>query len=96
MKKLTLQECDQVFANASAEKKQAVAAILKELEKAEEKFPYWPADKVHQAAIVGEESGELIRAAFQNAYEQKGTEPMLKEAVQTGAMAVRFIIKQED
>ena len=34
-------------------------AILNELERAENKFPKWPADIVHAGAIVSEESGFL-------------------------------------
>jgi hypothetical protein len=65
--------------------------ILTELEYACEQHPGWPADPVHQAAIVAEESGELVQAVLQHVYEpHKGGNP-IKEAVQTAAMAVRFM-----
>ena len=46
---------------------------------------------IHAAAIVGEESGELIRAALQYRYERGELMELQKEGVQVGAMAVRFL-----
>lgn len=72
-------------------------AILNELERAENKFPVWPADITHAGAIVAEESGELIRACLNREYAKDGESDALlldecrKEAVQTGAMAFRFL-----
>lgn len=66
--------------------------IADEVHKAEEKFPWWPDDLIHGAAIVAEESGELIQATLQNKYEKGGFSKMKIEAIQTGAMAVRFLI----
>lgn len=72
-------------------------AILNELERAENKFPKWPADIVHAGAIVAEESGELIRACLNREYAKGGEsdaqllDECQKEAVQTGAMAFRFL-----
>ena len=72
-------------------------AILNELERAENKFPIWPADIVHAGAIVSEESGELIRACLDREYANGGEsdaqllDECQKEAVQTGAMAFRFL-----
>ena len=48
---------------------QILAAVDEELYHARDKFPNWSADQVHNAAIVGEETGELIRAALQYYYE---------------------------
>ena len=86
------------------DKAKAVELILAELEKAEEKWPNWPEDKVHAAAIVAEEAGELLEVAnsfriepepiSQEEYKEYLSE-MEKEAVQTGAMAVRFLIHME-
>ncbi len=69
-----------------------IRLILAELRKAEQAHPTWPEDNVHAAAIVGEESGELIRAALQEEYECGSKDEMVKEAIQTGAMAVRFLL----
>lgn len=66
--------------------------ILDELARAEQKFPKWPTDPVHAAAVVAEEAGELVQAALQHTYERDCWSEMVKEAVQTGAMALRFLI----
>jgi len=65
--------------------------ILKELKSAEIKYPQWPNDIIHQAAIVNEESGELIRAALNHYYHKNQIEQLRREAIQTAAMAIRFL-----
>ena len=70
---------------------QIINELLVELEKAEAKYPEWPKDIIHQAAIVNEESGELIRAALNCAYHGEPKDEMIREAIQTGAMAIRFL-----
>lgn len=73
--------------------------ILRELRRAKKKHRSWPDHIVARAAIVGEEAGELIRAAILYKYEpEKGTEARVeqyaalrKEAIQTAAMAIRFL-----
>lgn len=65
--------------------------IAEELRKAESKHPEWPADLVHQAAIMAEESGETVQAALDATYRGDAKEKIIKEAAQTGAMAVRII-----
>jgi NTP pyrophosphatase (non-canonical NTP hydrolase) len=69
--------------------------IQRELERAESKFPGFPTDPVHAAAILQEESGELIQAALQFTYEGGSFDAMKKEAVQVGAMALRFLVNIE-
>jgi len=65
--------------------------ITDELQKAKSKFPQWPTDIIHAAAIVAEEAGELVRAAVQVTYEKKSITQALNEAVHTAATAIRFI-----
>ena len=65
--------------------------IHREVEKAERKFPWWPDDPIHAAAIVVEEAGELQQAALQFCYEDGTLEKMEKEALHTAAMAHRFL-----
>ena len=65
--------------------------IAEEIERAETKHPDWPADIIHAAAIVGEESGELTRAALQYIYEKGTLEAAKKEAIQTAVTAIRFL-----
>lgn len=68
--------------------------VLCELKRAQGKFPQWPSDPVHAAAIIAEECGELQRAVLQRMYEpRKGTtmNDVRTEAVQTAAMCLRFL-----
>lgn len=65
--------------------------ILEELQRAEAKHPKWPKDVIHAAAIVSEESGELIRAAVQYTYEDGNKKDLEKEAIQTAATCIRFL-----
>ena len=65
--------------------------VMAELDHARNIYPIWPKDRIHQAAIVMEEAGELVQASLQQHYEpHKGGNP-IKEAVQTAAMAIRFL-----
>ena len=75
---------------------QAIKLILDELDRAEKKFPSWPVDPVHAVAIVAEESGELVKAALDYSYSDGGLKGMEREAVQVGAMAVRFLFHLDD
>jgi NTP pyrophosphatase (non-canonical NTP hydrolase) len=94
----------------------ALIDIMTELADAERKHPDWPADPIHAAAILAEESGELIQASidFYNsplpavvkddggesaqalwreiARSEERRDHMRKEAAQTGAMAIRFLM----
>jgi len=71
---------------------EALDAICRELEKATAKFPTWPARGIDAAAIVAEESGELQQAALQATYEGGSVEAVRKEAIQTAAMAIQFLL----
>ena len=39
----------------------SIALIEEELIRARDKFPKWPVDPIHAAAIVSEEAGELVQ-----------------------------------
>lgn len=67
--------------------------IANELRSAREKHPKWPKDLIHQTAVVSEEAGELTRASLHYYYEDGKYYDMHKEAVQTGAMALRFLVE---
>lgn len=71
----------------------ALTEVLRELERATAKFPTWPTDPLHALAVLGEEFGELTKEAVQLVYEPHKTSPeaFRKEAVQTAAMALRFV-----
>jgi len=74
-----------------------VIDLLKlELESAERKHPCWPTDPIHAAAIVAEESGELIQAAIDYVYAGKSRKELVAEAIQTAAMGIQFLINIED
>lgn len=72
----------------------AVAHVVRELERATAKFPTWPTDPLHAVAVVNEEVGELNKAILQATYEPEKAN-MLDvgdEAVQAAAMALRFVM----
>ncbi len=71
----------------------AIKLILNELRDAETDHPTWPEECIHAASIVVEEAGELLRdcATFEENGDQRLIINMQNEAVQTGAMALRFI-----
>lgn len=71
----------------------AIRAVLAELDRATSKFPTWPTDPLHAHAILGEECGELLKAIVQATYEphKSGPNHVRAEAIQTAAMALRFV-----
>jgi len=71
---------------------QAQAAIEVELDKAEAKFPAFPVDPVHAAAILQEKAGQLMQAALHFTYEGGSSDALRKEAIHVGAMALRFLV----
>ncbi len=68
--------------------------VTEEIIRALEKFPEWPVDPIHAVAVLGEEFGELQKATLELCYEpgKSSLEDVHEEAVQTAAMAIRFII----
>lgn len=76
-----------------AERDALVGDVLAEIARAIKKFPKWPTDPLHAAAIIAEECGELQKSVLEAVYEpHKGSRDNIKaEAVQTAAMCLRFI-----
>lgn len=72
-----------------------IQKIKTELARAISKHPYFPVDPIHAAAVIGEEAGELVQAALQVTYENGNWSRLREEAVQVGAMALRFLINIE-
>jgi len=72
-----------------------VGMVFDELRRAERKFPGFPTDPVHAAAVLAEEVGELQQACLQWTYEGGSLEDVTKEAVQSAAMALRFLFNME-
>ncbi len=72
----------------------ALLAIT-EVRRAMRKFPTWPTDPFHAAAVVGEEYGELQKALLEHTYEPKknvSRGDIRAEAVELAAMALRFLV----
>ena len=65
--------------------------IREELGRAEAKFPLWPVDAIHGAAIVAEEAGEVVKAALHFSYDSGHIDDLRSELIQTAAMAIRFL-----
>lgn len=76
-------------------KDKVIDLVFNELRKAQKKHPGWPPDHIHAAAIVGEEAGELLQASIDHVYKGNCLKRMSKEAAQTAAMALRFLINLE-
>lgn len=81
-----------------AKPREVIFAVYNELEKALAKFPTWPTDPLHALAVLGEEFGELTKDVLQMSYEPGKTtaENVRKEALQTAAMALRFVVSLDD
>ncbi|MBK5145101.1 hypothetical protein I2494_15535 [Budviciaceae bacterium BWR-B9] len=63
-----------------------------ELERAVTVHPQWPTDAIHASAILNEEAGELTQAALDFHFYVDDKERMREEAIQVGAMALRFLL----
>jgi len=74
--------------------KYIIKRILKEVESAKNKHPYWPEDIVHQTAIIQEECGEAVRESLNIYYKENGTYNNLEtEIIQTAATCIRCLEK---
>lgn len=67
--------------------------ILDEVRRAVHKFPTWPTDPIHAAAVLAEEVGELHKGCLELTYEPGKTTPeaVRAEAIDSAAMALRFL-----
>lgn len=68
-----------------------ITKIIKELKRAKSKHPIWPKDIIHASAVLSEESGELTKSCLQYVYEEGKLTDVDSEAIQVGAMAIRFL-----
>jgi len=80
---------------------EALQIITEEYERASTAIPSWPIDPIHAASVVAEEAGELLQAANDSVYPTHNHsgpayERMRKEATQTAAMALRFLVGLEN
>lgn len=76
-----------------AELEAASTAVAGEVARASVLFPTWPSDPMHAIGVLGEEFGELTKAVVQAIYEphKSGPDQVRTEAIQTAAMALRFV-----
>lgn len=70
---------------------ETINLINSELARARAKYIDWPTDPIHAAAILAEESGEVVRAALNHVYHKESWDDVLVEIIQTAAMCVRMI-----
>lgn len=91
---MTMITAEQQFERFPHDVQEKLIEIANEFDRARQKHPKWCGadDVIHGAAVVAEESGELVRAALMAHYEGGSLVEMQKEAVQTGAMALRFLL----
>ena len=82
---------ENTLATLSEIRNSIIRDILIELESAIEKYPEFPLDKIHQVAIVAEESGEAVRATLNHVYHGASIKDVEEELIQTGAMVIRML-----
>ena len=72
--------------------------VAAEVDRATKKFPTWPTDPLHAFAVLGEEFGELQKAILQHVYEPEKAkfDDVRTEAIQTAAMAFRFLLSLDE
>jgi hypothetical protein len=85
------QFCNQQFEQLPLELKRVLMSFAFEFVRASEKHPNWPADQIHAAGIVVEESGEAMRAALIYEYENGSLDEIREEVIHTGATAARML-----
>jgi hypothetical protein len=76
----------------TVELEQCLCELVAELLRAEAKHPDWPSDAIHASAILTEEAGELTQASLDFCYSDGEKWRMRAEAIQCGAMAIRFLL----
>ena len=69
-----------------------IEKIIDECCRAAKLHPNWPTDPIHASAILNEEAGELTQAVINWFYHDGNFAEIEKEALQTGAMVVRFLV----
>ena len=71
-------------------------AIVSELAHAEEQHPDWPDDPIHAAALVSKKAEELLLVSLNSSRGiAERRKQILKEATQTGAMALRLLLNMD-
>ena len=74
-----------------------LVAIVSELEQVEREYPDWPENEVDAAKIISDKAAKLLSASSTHSWkEQRDNNLVLNEAVQTGAMVLRFLLGIEN
>ena len=74
-----------------------LVAIVSELEQVERDYPEWPENEVDAAKIISDKAARLLSASNTHCRkEQSDNNRILNEAVQTGAMVLRFLLGMEN
>jgi hypothetical protein len=68
-----------------------VADVMLEVSRASKKHPDWSPDNVYRASIIGEEAGEILRAANMITEGQGSIKDLREEVVQTAATCIRML-----
>lgn len=66
--------------------------IIVELDRATHQHPEWPDDIIHAAAVIMEETGELMKACLDLIYFGGSERSVRNEVVSVAAMAERFML----
>jgi len=74
-----------------------LVAIVSELEQVERDYPDWPENEVDAAKIISDKAARLLSASnMHRRKEQHDNNRVLNEAIQTGAMVLRFLLGIEN
>jgi len=72
-------------------------AIVTELEHIERDYPDWPENEVDAAQIISDKAAKLLSASSaRRRKKQRDNNPVLNEAIQTGAMVLRFLLGMDN
>jgi len=76
----------------------AILLARSEVDTATKKFPTWPTRAIDASQVLNEEAGELSKEVLQLTYEphKSSREDVMKEAIQTAAMSLRFLMSLEE
>lgn len=89
--KLNHEHCNLHLQSLDIHTKRILVCIAMEMMAAKKKHPDWPKEIIDGTAIITEEVGEVVKAALQHKYEGGRYFDIHREAIQAGAMVVRFL-----
>jgi hypothetical protein len=75
---------------------QCLQAIVSELVKVEEEHPDWPDNLIDAAEIVSDKARDFSAAVRTPLFDEKDKRLISREAAQTGAIVLRFLLGMND